>query len=56
MVLAQLKLFSIDKTLKMILAEIQGGKSAVAQNKEVRPEVIERLRQKGLVPKERHEE
>jgi hypothetical protein len=49
LIVAQLKLFSIDRTLKAILAELRGEKPARPQP---RPEVIERLRQKGMLTKE----
>ena len=43
----QLKLFSTDRTLKAILTELRGEKPARPQP---RREVIERLRQKGMLP------
>jgi len=49
LIVAQLKLFSIDRTLKAIFAELRGEKPARPQP---RREVIERLRQKGMLPKE----
>jgi hypothetical protein len=49
LIVAQLKLLSIDRTLKAILTELRGEKPARPQP---RREVIERLRQKGMLPKE----
>ena len=46
LIVAQLKLFSFDRTLKAILAELRGEKPARPQP---RPEVTERLRHKARV-------
>jgi hypothetical protein len=49
LIAAQLRIFSIDRTLKKILLEIRGD---VSEKTVPSPEVIERLRQKGRLPKD----
>lgn len=49
LIAAQLKMFSIDRTLKKILLELRGD---VSEKTVPRPEVIERLRQKGRLPRD----
>ena len=49
LIVAQLRLFSIDRSLKAILSKLRGN---IPEKKQPKAEVIERLRQQGRLPKD----